>query len=178
MALTLLQPFNLDNTGSYTFSQVTVSGNISAGNISATGIAGTLSATGNVIGGNLKTGNITVGTDTIRSANSTLTLDPAADGVSGLVVIAGNLQVTGTTTTVDSTVVTIDDLMINVANNAANTTQANGGGLGVGPVGAEYVKLYWDSAGNTWDSTHGISAAGTVTATQFTGSGDGLTSIA
>jgi hypothetical protein len=37
MALTLLQPFNLDNTGSYTFSQVTVSGNISAGNLLISG---------------------------------------------------------------------------------------------------------------------------------------------
>ena len=147
--------------------------------IDTTGLAvtGLVSATGNVIGSNLITGNITIGTDTIKSANSILTLDPAADGVSGLVVIAGNLQVTGTTTTIDSTTVYINDLMFNVANNAATSSEANGGGLGVGPVGGEYVKLYWDSAGNTWDSTHGISAVGTVTATQFAGSAAGLTSI-
>ena len=146
-------------------------------NITSVGILTSLSVTGNITGGNVKTGNITIGTDVIRSANTVITIDPAADGISGLVVIAGNLQVTGTTTTVDSTVVTINDLMLNVANNAATSAEANGGGLGVGPVGAEYAKLYWDSAGNSWDSTHGISAVGIVTATSFSGSGAGLTSI-
>lgn len=182
---TAAQP-NITSVG--TLTSLAVTGNITGGNILTSGTAGnitganviiatTLSATSNVISGNLKTGNITIDTDTIRSANTTLTLDPAADGVSGLVVIAGNLQVTGTTTTIDSTVVTVNDLMINVANNAATSAAANGGGLGVGPVGTEYVKLYWDSSGNTWDSTHGISAVGTVTATSFVGSGAGLTSI-
>lgn len=164
--------------------------NINAGNITgaygnsnvsaylASGVnTANIVTTGNISGGNIKSGNITIGTDTIKSANSTMTLDPAADGVSGVVVIAGNLQVTGTTTTVDSTVVTINDLMLNVANNAATSSAANGGGLGVGPVGSEYVKLYWDAAGNTWDSTHGISAVGTVTASDFVGSGAGLTAI-
>lgn len=146
-------------------------------NITSVGILTSLSVTGNITGGNVKTGNITIGTDVIRSANTIITIDPAADGALGLVIIAGNLQVTGTTTTVDSTTVTINDLMLNVANNAATSAEANGGGLGVGPVGTEYVKLYWDSAGNTWDSTHGINAVGIVTATSFSGSGAGLTSI-
>lgn len=170
-----LSQSGIANSGNITVSGVvSVTGTVTGGNI-ATG--GTISATGNITGGNIRTANITIGADTIKSANSTLTIDPSADGATGLVVIAGNLQVTGTTTTVDSTTVTINDLMINVANNAATAAAANGGGLGVGPVGAEYIKLYYDQAGNTWDSTHGISAVGTITATQFTGSGAGLTSI-
>ena len=43
------------------------------------------------------------------SGNSTLTLDPHADGATGTVVIEGDLTVNGTTTTVNSTTVTIDD---------------------------------------------------------------------
>ena len=53
MALTQLQPFNLNATKSYTFGNVTAVGNVAGGNLSITGnavITGDLSVTGNIIG--------------------------------------------------------------------------------------------------------------------------------
>ena len=53
--------------------------------------------------------NITIDGDTISSVHSEIIIDPSTAGPGGTVTIAGNLNVTGTTTTVDSTVVTIAD---------------------------------------------------------------------
>jgi len=53
--------------------------------------------------------NITIDGDTISSVHSEIIIDPSTAGAGGTVTIAGNLNVTGTTTTVDSTVVTIAD---------------------------------------------------------------------
>ena len=56
------------------------------------------------------------------SGNSTLTLDPHADGATGTVVIEGNLTVNGNTTTVNSTTVTIDDPVQTLGGDTAPTT--------------------------------------------------------
>ena len=72
---------------------------------------------------------------------ATLTIDPAAVGDNtGTVVIAGNLQVDGTTTTINSTTMTVDDLNITLASGAANAAAANGAGLTVD--GANATLLY------------------------------------
>ena len=72
---------------------------------------------------------------------ATLTIDPAAVGDNtGTVVIAGNLQVDGTTTTINSTTMTVDDLNITLASGAANAAAANGAGLTVD--GASATLLY------------------------------------
>ena len=63
---------------------------------------------------------VRVTSDTI-SGPATLTLDPSGVGDNtGTVVIAGNLQVDGTQTIVNSTTVAIDDLNVQVATGAAN----------------------------------------------------------
>jgi hypothetical protein len=94
--------------------------------------------------GNITSGNLLVNTDA---------------------VITGNLTVNGTTITVNSNTVTINDKFINVANNASTSTLADGGGIGVGPVGAEYAKLEYDQATNTWNTNIGISITGNLSAT-------------
>ena len=76
---------------------------------------------------------------------STFTIDPAGHGDNtGKVVIAGDLQVDGTTTTLNSTELTIDDKVIEVASNATNTGEANGAGLSVGGTSATltYTALF------------------------------------
>lgn len=168
-----------DPTGtSSTTGNMQVVGNVTGSNLFTGGV---LSATGNVRGGNINTtgnvyagnvvvGNIVVAADTISSANATIYIDPAADGGgTGLVVINGNLQVTGNTTTINSNTVSINDLVFNVANNASSGSQANGGGIGVGPVGAEYATLLYNDAGNVWTSNLGISSAGNVTGGNIAG---------
>ena len=57
----------------------------------------------------LTIGNVNVDGNTIKSTSGDLTIDPNPGGSGGTVTIQGSLTVTGTTTTVDSTVVTIAD---------------------------------------------------------------------
>jgi hypothetical protein len=82
---------------------------------------------------------VTITGDT-SATNSTLTgylrgptsfvIDPAAHGDdTGTVVIAGNLQVDGLTTTINSTTLTVDDLNIVLASGAADSSSANGAGI-------------------------------------------------
>ena len=61
---------------------------------------------------------------------ATLNIDPAAVGDNtGTVVIKGNLQVDGTTTTINSTTLTVDDKNIVLASGAADSAAANGAGI-------------------------------------------------
>ena len=64
---------------------------------------------------------------------SSITIDPAAIGDgTGTVHILGDLQVEGTTTTIDSTTVkAIADKNIQIATGAANDAAADGGGITV-----------------------------------------------
>jgi hypothetical protein len=71
--------------------------------------------------------------------------DPDTDGATnGLVVIRGDLQIDGTTTTVNSTTMTVDDLNITLASGAANAAAADGGGITIddGSGGTEPTILY------------------------------------
>jgi hypothetical protein len=54
----------------------------------------------------------------------------------GKVVILGDLEVTGTTTTVNSTVVDIADLNLTLASNATSASQADGAGITIGGASA------------------------------------------
>jgi septum formation inhibitor MinC len=129
-----------------TAAQVVATGNVTGGNITT---SGEIVTTSNITGGNLRSANITVSSDSIVSTNGNIDIIPLASG-NGTVIITGNLQVNGTTTTVDSQTSTINDITINVANNAATASEANNGGLEVGPVGAEYAALLYRAAPNTW----------------------------
>ena len=83
---------------------------------------------------------------------STLTLDPAAHGDdTGTVVIAGNLQVDGTTTTINSTTLTVDDKNITLASGAANAAAANGAGLTVDCGSDTDATLTYVSSTDSWD---------------------------
>ena len=135
---------------------ISTSGTINSGNITGANITtnGTLS-----VGGIVMSGNLIVG------AGPTLTIDPnGSGGTDGNVVITGNLTVQGTTTTINSNTVTTNDLQINMANNAANATAANNGGIGVGPIGSEYATLLYNTAANVWVASLGISSVGNVSA--------------
>ena len=57
-------------------------------------------------------GDFTFSGGEISSTQSTITIDPSVNGPSGVVVIDGSLEVKGTTTTVNSTTVTLADNII------------------------------------------------------------------
>ena len=61
-----------------------------------------------------------------------MTIDPGADGTGdGTLFVLGNLQVKGSQTVIDSTVVSVEDLNIVVAKGSANDAAADGGGFTV-----------------------------------------------
>ncbi len=128
---------NVTTTAASNGVSVALDANINLTSVTATGAvaAGSVNSTGVVSGSEFHTGAegsaVRVTSDTI-SGPATLTLDPAGVGDNtGTVVIAGNLQVDGTQTIVNSTTVAIDDLNVQVATGAANDAAANGGGLTV-----------------------------------------------
>jgi hypothetical protein len=114
-------------------------------------------------------GNLVFSTDTISSQDGTITIDPAAVGVTGLVIIQGNLQVNGNTTTINSNVVSTNDLTYNLANNAVNSAAANGGGIEVGPIGSPYITWLYNSTAGSWETAQGISATGNITGGNVSG---------
>ena len=104
------------------------------------------SDTGDYIAGNRTYGNIT--TTGYIAGPSTFTIDPAAVGDNtGTLVVAGNLQVDGTTTTINSTTLEVDDLNITLASGAANAAAANGAGITVDGASAT---ITYASASDAW----------------------------
>ena len=107
-------------------------GHITSGSMSIGGATFTLGTDG--VLGNLTTTGFLRGPETFY-------IDPAAHGdATGSVVIRGNLQVDGTTTTINSTTLNVDDINITVAKGAANAAAADGGGITID--GADVVFAY------------------------------------
>ena len=110
---------------------------INALGITATGLSGTPA---------ISVANITT-TGELRGPAS-FVVDPAAVGDNtGTVIIKGNLQVDGATTTINSTTLTVDDLNLTLASGAANGTAANGAGITVDGASAT---LTYNSTGDSW----------------------------
>ena len=135
----------------------------------------TTAANGGLTGGSNQTSgaaNFTLAVNQNQSLNNvtlggylrgpaTFTIDPAAhNNDTGTVVIAGNLQVDGTQTTVNSTVVEIADLNFKVAKDAANAAAANTGGLTVGGANAE---LKYIAVGDKWTMNKPLELTGAMT---------------
>jgi hypothetical protein len=77
-----------------------------------------------------------------------LIIDPApVDDNGGIVRIKGDLYVDGTTTEINSTTLTIDDLNIVVASGATNSTAADGAGITVDGASAT---LQYATSGDKW----------------------------
>ena len=99
--------------------------------------------------------NVTIDGNTISSTDgsNTLYLDPSPVGDSGDLVVRGNLTVQGTQTTVNSTVVSLNDKNLVLADSAANAAAADGAGLTVGGAGYSGTKpeFAFDAATNRWD---------------------------
>jgi len=99
------------------------------------------------IAGNRTYGNITTTGYIAGPAN--LTIDPAGVGDNtGKVIIAGDLQVDGLQTIVNSTTVSINDKNIILADSAADSAAANGAGITV--EGANAL-IQYNATTDTWD---------------------------
>ena len=152
--------------------------------IADAGITDVVSDTTPQLGGNLDlntrditgTGNINItGNATLTgylAGPATFTIDPAAVGDNtGTVVIAGDLQVDGTTTTINSTTLTVDDLNIVVASGAANAAAADGAGLTVDGASATFT---YAATGDKWTANKPLDlGANDLLADHIKATGDG-----
>ncbi len=134
LGLSRLTVDNLDLNGN-TLSSTDTNGDI---NITPNG-------TGTVVMDNIV---ITGNTISTNSGNNTMVLDPSPVGNAGDLIIRGNLQVEGTTTTINSTVVSMNDLNLVLADSAANAAAADGAGITIN--GAAATILY-DAGTDRWD---------------------------
>ena len=93
------------------------------------------------VGTDLNVGGNTTLTGELRGP-STFTIDPAVVGDdTGTVVIRGNLQIDGLTTTINSTTLTVDDKNIVLASGAPNSAAANGAGITIEGSNANIIYL-------------------------------------
>jgi hypothetical protein len=152
-----------------TTGDISTSGNVTltgAGAVTGPAAAGTL--TGATLASGVTASSLTsVGTLTSLAVGAitttgtlagpaTFTIDPAAVGDdTGTVVIKGNLQVDGTTVTVNSATLSVTDKNITVAKDAANAAAADGAGLTV--AGASATMLYTSST-DTFNFNKGVVA--------------------
>ena len=91
----------------------------------------------------------------------------ASPTFTGTVTMA-DLVVNGTTSTINSTTLTVDDKNIELGSVASpSDTTADGGGITL--KGASDKTITWVNATDTWDFNQGITVTGTATATAFAG---------
>ena len=79
--------------------------------------------------------------------------------LNGNLIVTGDLEVQGTTTSIDSTTVEITDLNITLAKDASNATQANGAGITIAGSNAE---LKYVSTGDKWTLNKNLEVTGTI----------------
>lgn len=106
-------------------------------------------------------GDLTLNNGTINSVQtikgaSVLTIDPAADGATGEVIIQGSLTVKGTTTTIDSNTISVGDSLI-VLNGDETGTPSQTSGIEVERGNQTNVALQWIETGTTSTSYWAVS---------------------
>ena len=131
-----------------TSGNLSVSGTINSGAIISTG---EVEATALDINGNGDiSGNLTLGG--YLAGPATFTIDPAAVGNNtGTVVIAGNLQVDGTTTTVNSTTVNVSDKAITLGYDATTDAANNLAGIVVYRPETSNAQFLWSETNERFE---------------------------
>jgi len=123
---------------------------------------------GNVrIAGNANIGVANVSTLLVNgNANVTGNLNVSSDAI-----ITGNLTVNGTTTTVNSTVVTVNDKNLVLANNQTTSDGANGAGI---TIGSSIATWNYSNVSNGWVASNTITATGNIYISSVSDSTGGL----
>ena len=113
------------------------------------------------------------GSSGVLRGPSTFTIDPATHSDNtGTVVIAGNLQVDGTTTTINSTTLTVDDKNITLASGSSNKAAATGAGL-TADLGSDGTATFaYDHTQDRWQMNKGLELLSGAALTVGTGTTD------
>ena len=96
----------------------------------------------------LEVDNIRIDGNTISTLSGDMVLDPTPGGASGTLVVQGNLQVEGTTTTINSTTLTVDDKNIELAQGAVDANAADSAGISVQGANAH---IFYKATPDTWN---------------------------
>jgi hypothetical protein len=122
------------------------------------GYSGTASSTHNIGTGAVASSNtktINIGTGGAAGSSTNINLGSSSGGtvtVNNDITVTGNLIVNGTTTTVNSTTVTVDDINIELGSIASPTdSTANGGGITL--KGTTDKTITYDNANTQWTSS-------------------------
>jgi len=86
-----------------------------------------------------------------------------SSALSGDVTVGGNLTVNGTTTTLNTATLDVEDINITIAKNATDNTTANGAGITVAGANAT---ITYDGTNDEWDLNKDINVTGGVRANQ------------
>ena len=97
---------------------------------------------------------------TTDSANSVMIMDPGNNGTtSGRMIILGDLQVDGTTTTINSTTLDVDDINLTLASGAADSAAANNAGITI--EGPNHATMKYNASTDHFDFGLGINIPAT-----------------
>lgn len=96
----------------------------------------------------LEVDNVRIDGNTISTTSGNIVIDPTPVGSQGTVTIQGDLVVEGTTTTINSTELTIDDKNIVLASGAANPAASDSAGI---TVDGSNAQIYYKSTPDTWN---------------------------
>jgi len=102
--------------------------------------------------GALDRGNLTVVDSTISSTDNTITINPASTATTGTVIIAGDLRVDGTTTTVNSTTIELGDNII-VLNSGEEGTPSMNAGFEIERGTFDNVSFLWNETNDRFEIT-------------------------
>ena len=165
---------NLFNSAT-TLNLGTASTNVYVGSVGTTNVniltaTGQINANNGTIATNQSSATLFATPTTVSAFAAATTLNLATTAASSAITIgsststttiAGNLIVNGTTTTVNSTTINIDDLNLNVASDIGTAAAADGGGITVGSgLG---ITMNYDNANTSWTSSQNFNIATTKT---------------
>lgn len=85
---------------------------------------------------------------------ATITIDPDSAGAAGTVVIQGDLQVEGTTTTISSTDVQVGDKSMILGTGAANDAAMDGGGMILSGTAGTVAEFTYDGTNDRWKTNN------------------------
>jgi len=109
---------------------------------------------------------------TVASSKRHLVLTSDTYTSNGDVVVGGDLTIQGTTTTLNTTNLLVEDKNIIIGNvSSPSDTTANGGGITL--KGSNDYTITWSNANNRWDFNQGITSSGNITAANISGSTSG-----
>jgi hypothetical protein len=120
----------------------------------------------------IEIGNVRIEGNTLSTtAGGDLIIDPTPAGNAGKVIIKGDFQVDGTTTTINSTTINVDDKNITLADGATDASFADSAGIHVDGANAD---IYYDASDDGWHTNKdfyapNINTGGNVTSQTITG---------